>query len=468
VAGPSDGSRFDRLSSADLTMMLTDRGQVPMNTGAVLVFDRDGPSLAELRALLTDRVATVPRLRQRVHRPPPGGGPPLWVDDPGFALEDHLDGHELPPSATLSRLLDLAAVLVCQRLTADRPPWRASAVTDPGTGLVTSLVLVAHHVMADGLGGLAVLSALADPGRPARSEEFPRPRPVFGDLALDAAACRVRSLTHLPARLRQGVAGLRELGAGRGRPLLAGTTSLTRRTSGRRRFSMVDVSLAEVVDTAHAVGGTVNDVVLAAIGGALMRLLERRGEEPPAVVVSVPVSGRAAADPGHLGNQTGVRPIRVPLVPDDRARLEAVVDITRAAAGGSRASSSGPLGLAFRFLARLGLFAWFVDRQRLVDTFETNLRGPAEPLQLGGHRVTAIIPMAVNPGNIGVSFDVMSYAARLRITIVADPVVVPELDLLGRLLTETMTRLIREGRTDDSGTTSGPVPSADGTPSMAR
>ena len=121
MPGPSEGSRFDRLSSADLTMMLTDRGQVPMNTGAVLIFDRGGPSLAELQALLTDRVATVPRLRQRVYRPLPGGGPPLWVDVPGFALEDYLDGHQLPASSALPALLDLAADLVCQRLTAGHP-----------------------------------------------------------------------------------------------------------------------------------------------------------------------------------------------------------------------------------------------------------------------------------------------------------------------------------------------------------
>ena len=151
-------------------------------------------------------------------------------------------------------------------------------------------------------------------------------------------------------------------------------------------MSTVETPLTEVASAAHAADGTVNDVVLAAVGGALMRLLAERGERPPSLVVSVPVSGRAAADLDHLGNRTGVRPVRIPLIADDRARLHAVAGITRAAAGAPRASSSGPLGVAFRLLARLGLFAWFVDHQRLVDTFETNLRGPVERLSIGGTR----------------------------------------------------------------------------------
>ena len=434
-------SPADRLTRDDLTMMLTDRGSVPMNTGAVLVFDDDGPSPTQLQALLSDRVATVPRLRQRVHRPRLGGGLPVWVDDPGFTLEDHLVRRELEGSADRPALLDIAAALVCERLPVSRPPWRAGVVVDSSTGLVTALVLVAHHVLADGLGGLAVLSALADPGLPARDAPFPVRRPTYRDLALDAARQRACLIASLPVRLRAGLAGLQELGVAGGRPHRAGRTSLTHRTSGRRRISTVEIPLRDVVAVAHAAGGTVNDVLLAAIGGATSRLLAERGESPEWLVVSVPVSGRTAADPDHLGNQTGVRPVGVPLVTDDRTRLEAVIGITRTAASTRRASSSAPLGVAFRLLCRLGLFGWFVDRQRLVDTFQTNLRGPVERLRLGGHSVRAVIPMAVNPGNVGVSFDVLSYAGVLSVALVADPVVVPDLDRLTGLLSEALARL---------------------------
>ena len=248
-------------------------------------------------------------------------------------------------------------------------------------------------------------------------------------------------VTNLRAELRLGLDGVKELSAARAHPHTAGRTSLTRPTSGRRRLSTVDVPLADLVTAAHAAGGTVNDVVLAAVTGALLGVLRSRGEDPRRLVVSVPVSGRAGTDSDHLGNQTGVRPVEIPLLTDDRTRLAAIVAITRAAKGAPRASSAGPLGLAFRLLAHLGVFAWFVDHQRLVDTFETNLRGPVEPLYLAGRQVRAIIPMAVNPGNVGVSFDVLSYAGTLGITVVSDPHSVPDLTLLTRILASTLTRL---------------------------
>lgn len=441
---PSDGStvgRVDRLTRDDLTMLLTDRGTVPMNTGAVLVLDDHGPSATELTALLVDRIGMVPRLRQRIHRPRLGGGLPVWVDDPGFRLEDHLVVRELRVSADRPALLDLSAALVCERLPVSRPPWRAALVIDPSTGLVTALVLVVHHVLADGLGGLAVLSALADPGLPGPSRPSSAPFPTYRELALDATRQRAYRLARLPVRLRRGLAGVRELGVGAGRPRRTGTTSLTRPTSDRRCLASIEVPLGDVVAVAHAAGGTVNDLLLAASGGGVSTFLATRGERPEWLVVSVPVSGRTSADPDHLGNQTGVRPVGIPLVADDRARLEAVIRITRAAATAPRASSSAPLGFAFRLLCRVGLFGWFVDHQHLVDTFETNLRGPTERLRLGGHPVRSVIPVAVNPGNVGVSFDVLSYAGTLGVAVVADPHVVPDLDRLTGCLSEALARL---------------------------
>jgi hypothetical protein len=94
--------------------------------------------------------------------------------------------------------------------------------------------------------------------------------------------------------------------------------------------------------------------------------------------------------------------------------------------GPARGASAGPLGLAFRALAGLRLFQLLIDHQRLVHTFVTNMRGPALPFSFGGHRVLAITPVAVTPGNVGVSFDVLSYAGRLVVTVVADPAVLPD------------------------------------------
>jgi diacylglycerol O-acyltransferase / wax synthase len=407
-----------------------------MNTGAILVFDEDrAPSAVTLRHVLEERVNAVPRLRQRVRRPPLGCGSPVWVDDAGFSIDEHLFTCRLDASRNgRDSLLDMAGELVCRRLPGGQPPWRAYLVLAPTRGRVCAVVLVLNHVVTDGLGGLAVLGALADPGPPISDRPFPQPFPSLSRLAVDAASRRRQMIRHVPSRLLRGCQGLRELRVTSGARPVGGRSSLTRPTSGRRSLGTVEVPLAGVVSAAHQARGTVNDVVLAAIAGALKQLLAQRGEAPGWLVVSVPVSGRSSTDTEHLENATGVRPVAVPLIDDDRARLRAVVQVTRSVASAPRASSAAPLGLVFRTLSRLGLFTWFVNHQRFVDTFATNLRGPAEPLSLAGSRIDRVIPVAVNPGNVSVSFDILSYAGTLGITVVADPHNVPDLEALTRSL----------------------------------
>ena len=426
----------------DLTVLATDRGSVPMNIGAVLKFNQaDGPSLAEVRALLAERLPAIPNLRQRLLRAPLGCGRPVWIDDAGFDLDRHLTAREWRPPGGSRELLDVAAELVCDRLDRSRPLWRACLVSD-SVGDRAALVLVFHHVLADGLGGLAVLATLADPGRRESDRDFPRRAPRWDALAVDAARRRLDALRSLPAGLHRTVAGVRELGIGPTRPRIVEKTFLNRPTSSRRRLDRVEVTLADVVALAHRMGGTVNDVVLAAVTGALFKVLAARGEHPAQLVVSVPVSGRRSTTTARLGNDTGVRPIAVPALADDHARLAKIITLTRPNAALQRASSAVPLGLAFRALSRLGVFRLFVEHQRLVHTFETNLRGPAEPVFFGGHPIRAIVPAAVNPGNVGVSFDVLSYAGILGMTVVTDPEIVTEPDRLTAELAQVFATLL--------------------------
>ena len=151
--------------------------------------------------------------------------------------------------------------------------------------------------------------------------------------------------------------------------------------------------LADVADVAHRAGGTVNDVVLTAVIGALLTTLRARGEHPAQLVVSVPVSGRHSTP--RSGSETTPESGQSPsTVVDDNARLAEIIRRTGMTRGHVRASSAGPLGLAFRALRRLGLFQMFIDRQRLVHTIESNVRGPTEPLFFGGHRISAVVPAA--------------------------------------------------------------------------
>ena len=114
--------RIDRIGPMDLTILATDQGSVPMNIGAILQFDATGgPPQAAVADLLSARVPTIPRLRQRLRRVPIGCGRPLWVDDPDFRLDRHLIHREWPPPGGDRQLHDVAADLVCQRLPTDRP-----------------------------------------------------------------------------------------------------------------------------------------------------------------------------------------------------------------------------------------------------------------------------------------------------------------------------------------------------------
>ena len=460
---------MDRATPADLMQLATDVGPRPMHVGAVLVLGAAAGFRADdAERLLAERIRGVPRLRQRLRRAPPGCGRPFWSDDPAFDVRQHIRARPCPPPGGERALLDAAADLFRVPLPRSRPLWSATFVTgleDGGTGLV----VVMHHVLADGIGGLAVLAGLVDgppglppapprraPGRadprsagsgvpatadpppagsgvPAAADPapagFPVPAPGWRALAADAWAARLHGLAHLAARARTAGQGLAELGGARP-PRRFPATSLNRPTGPARRLDVVTADLAALRDLGHACGGTVNDVVLAAAAGALRSLLASRGEELPWVTISVPVSARQAATVGQLGNQVGVMLVTIPASGRLADRVTQVAAITHARKTAARGTSAALLGPVFRLLAGTGLFRAFVNRQRMVHTFATNLRGPAEPVTFGGAPVRAVIPVPSTAGNVTVTFGVLSYAGALRITVLCDPGRMPDVAVL--------------------------------------
>jgi diacylglycerol O-acyltransferase / wax synthase len=159
-------------------------------------------------------------------------------------------------------------------------------------------------------------------------------------------------------------------------------------------------------------------------------------------VVSVPISARRSATTDQLGNQTGVVPLAIPTLSDQDARLHRITAMSHSRTGVTRGMSAGPMGLVFRAMGALGIFQVFIDHQRLVHTFVTNVRGPQAPVHFAGHLITTVIPLAITPGNVGVCFDILSYAGGLVVTVVADPDIVPEQDLLTSLLAEELAQLL--------------------------
>lgn len=458
---------IDRATAQDEVTLATDVGPAPMHAGAVLVFaGHEGPTLDALLRALEERIPTVPRLRRRLVRPPWGAGRAVWIDDQDVDLARQVRTVTCAAPGEEAQLLDLVTEALAEPLPIDRPRWRAVLVTGLSEDR-SALVLVMHHVLADGIGGLAVLANLVDgqpeppdspqpPDRPeppdprdapeprtARGPQhadpptgadrggpgFPAPPPSARELRLDAAARRRAALASLPATVAQSLAALRTLPRPSLRASLQSTRprggtrprqSLLAPTGARRRFGVVRVDLDRVRRAARACGATVNDLVLVAVGSALGDTLSAQGESPTELVVSVPVSARTTTSADHLGNQVGAVPVRVPLTGEPTSRVQAVAAATRRAKEGPRGASASLLGPCFRVLAAIGLFRPFIEHQHVVDTFVTNLRGPDTPMTLAGARVDRVIPFAAVPGNVLVSFAVLSYAGCLGITITTD------------------------------------------------
>jgi WS/DGAT/MGAT family acyltransferase len=422
---PGDGHDLvERASAADMMELASDVGPVPLQVGAVLVF---GPGThlvaSEVRGALADRVRGIPRLRQQLVPAPLGCGRPLWVDDPRFDITRHFREVRCPSPGHEEALLVVAAGVMTDPLPFGQPLWSATLVTGLA-GDACALIAVFHHVLADGMGGLAVLASLVDGTGSPSARGFPRPRPSWRHLARDAAAGRLHALGNLPAgpaRLHDALAELRP-----GDTPRAPRCSLNRQVGSRRRFSVARADLAQARAAGRARGGTVNDVVLAAVSGALNSLLAERGEHVSDIVVSVPVSARTEAAATQLGNQTGVIPVKIPTSGRPLDRLGLIAEITRSHKTGTRGASAALLVPVFRALAMLGALRWLIGRQHMVTTFVTNLRGPGEAVSFLGSAVSSVIPLNAVTGNVAVAFAALSYAGTLTITVTADTDAFPE------------------------------------------
>ena len=196
------GAPIDRLSAGDLMQRAMEVGPLPMHIGAVLVLSGGDP--AAVRTALAERIPDVARLRRRLLHAPPGCGRPVWVDDTAFDIASHVTTVTCEAPGDEDALLRTAVTWYTTPLPSDRPLWRAVVVTGLRGGEV-ALVLVLHHVLADGIGGLAVLTSLVDGAPTPAPVAFPTPAPSRRALAADAWGARLRA----GARVRAGVRGAR-------------------------------------------------------------------------------------------------------------------------------------------------------------------------------------------------------------------------------------------------------------------
>jgi hypothetical protein len=384
-----------------LDALTIDVGPAPGNIAVVLELPDatpdEGPTIA---GVLADRVRKLPALGRAIHR---DGRRLYWVN-----RAPQPDRHIRVLDVSGSDPLVHAGHLLTARLDLATPPWAMNLlVHDHGV----SVVFVAHHVLTDGLHGLAMLASLAD---------------AHGDGGSPAADPAATSQPRQPGASIEHGAERRQR---RRLPRLAPRTSLNQPTGPDRVITTHDIPLEDLRTAAHRAGVTINDLLLVAISQAVAGELHRRGEHPRELRVWVPVAaptapGRAASDEG--GNALGVMLVPVDVgaaVPDRLVQVSAYTK--RRKPGARQPTNLRAAHLISQASGRLGL-AWFMNQhQRIGNTSLSTMRGPAAELRLAGHPIRRIVPAASRAANVGVSFIALSYAGTMTISIVHDPAQLP-------------------------------------------
>jgi diacylglycerol O-acyltransferase len=433
---------MDRLTTEDLVMLWPDErwpqeiGCLALLDGASLI-DPDGQFLIErTRAAMVERLHLVPRFRQLLYRPRLGLGPPLWVDAPAFELSNHLHVRPLPAPADESHLLRMAEQLVVRRLDRSRPLWEMWFLPGLPKHRVGLLIKI-HHVMADGVAGLATISALFDPigdapVAPSRSWT-PAPRPTARDLLEDNLRRKIDELARGFAILLQPVIMLRqissewpalnELISDRRGPV----TSLDHVVGPDRSLALIRSNLDLLKQIAHANDATVNDVLLAITAGGLHGLLRSRGETVEDVVLPsyVPVTLRRSPRDQARGNLIGQMVVPLPIgAAEAGQRLRQIATETATRKARSRPS----LGT----LLWSGIERWalskVLDRQP-VNVSTADLAGPQEPLYFAGARLLEAFPVLPLVARLSLAVGALSYTGQLTIMAVADRAIGPDLDI---------------------------------------
>jgi diacylglycerol O-acyltransferase / wax synthase len=451
-------SRDHRLSVHDAGFLDMEHAGLPQHVAILAVaeggplHDQDGRlRLDAVRQELGRRLHQVPRLRRVVLRPRLAQGLPLWVDDPGFDLANHVRVVQLPAPGGERELLALCDQLCLRLLDRAHPLWELWLVTGLHDGRV-GLVLKLHHALADGLAAVQIAGVLLDvtpdAGSPAPSSWRQRPAPsgwvlVADNLggrsaALAAALARLRHPAKLRAQARVLAGALRMVRADqRHQP----PSPLRRPVGGRRRLVLVRARLAVVKDLARAHHATVNDVLLAAVAGGLRALLLARGVPVDGLTLraSVPVALRAATAAAALGNQVGLMVVPLPMEePDPAQRLRQITQATTERKHRPDVLASlRPFG-SLTILRALNRYS---RHQHLVDVFVTNVPGPPMPLFVVGARLLEAFPVVQVAGNVPLSVAMLSYDDQLNIGIQSDPDILPDVDLFADGLRQSLDEL---------------------------
>jgi diacylglycerol O-acyltransferase / wax synthase len=451
-----------RMSPQDASFLQVDDEAGHMHMGSVIVLAGPAPTYAEVSRFIDAKLVQVPRYRQKVRAVPLAVGRPVWVDDAHFHLPYHLRHTALPHPGGEAELRNLVGRLMSQPLDRSRPLWELWIVEglEDDRWAIASKV---HHCMVDGVSATDILTVLladrSDPAPPPRAAWLPQDEPSDARLLLDAIVelwtspyeqlHAARSLLRAPRALAELAAQTvhHNLSFARlGRPPLP--SSLSGPIGPHRRWAWARSSLADVRTVRAALGGTVNDVVLATIAGGFRALLLGRREPPTSTPVRslVPVSVRRPGE--HGGHRVAAIFVDLPVGERDPAtRLRAVSAQTSDVKNSAQAVAGDMLvslaGFAPPMLLALGTRLAAQLPQRAVNTVTTNVPGPQRPMYAMGRPVLETFPYVPIANNIRIAIAIMSYDGHLNIGVTGDYDTTPDIDVLCRAIEESMAELVR-------------------------
>ncbi len=464
-----------RLSALDASFLYLEHETVPMHIGGIDVFGGIIDTNI-LRDEINARLKFIPRYRQRILTPPMNLGHPTWEDDPDFDIRNHIVEIKLPKAGTDEQFQRMCSKLFAGMLDREKPLWKIYVIQGLNGGRTGMLMLI-HHCMVDGVSGAELLGVLLDPTptppkvepEPYTPEPLPDAREVVIEAIWDNISDQLRNWSDLQKNvlgLARDVKGDMFMSLMREMPTISRDLSTpvrnfpfnTRKFSGKRRLAWSDVSFREARSIRSEIGGTVNDVVLATLGGAVRRYLKEHGMkiDRQNLRVMIPVSLRKEDQRSAMGNLVSMLPIDIPLSEKNPVnRMQAITDrtmvlkTTRTAEWINLANHLWQ-GMTPALQALIGKAMFQPELQNVLNPLifspgahmiATNVPGPQIPLYTQGLRTERHVPLLPVVPGMGLNLGIFSYNHRLNFGLIADTQACPDVDRFNEFLLESYVEL---------------------------
>ena len=455
----------DRLSPLDVSFLYLEEPTTPMHVGGVVLFQQPegGFDYDRLRHLIEARIALVPRYRQKVRTVPGRLANPVWIDDEEFDVGYHVRRSALPRPGTDAQLRDLVGRLMSRPLDRNRPLWEMYLVEGLQGGRF-ALLTKTHHAMVDGAGALDIGQVILDTSpipEPTETVHWePRRPPSDVELVSEAVSEVLRSPAAAIDSLRSGAIDVRETTerfARRAAGLAAALITVARPPSANplnasigeaRRFGMVPMRLDDFKAVRRQHGGTINDVVLAVVAGALREWMMMRGESVSsrtAVRALVPVGVRPEGPTS--GNHIAAFLVDLPVgEPQPIVRLHRVsYEMEQLKATGQMVGAQALVGIAgftppsLHAAAARTVNDW---SRRMFNLVVTNVPGPQFPLYAGGALMLGAYPVVPLAKGQAVSIGLTSYDGGMYFGLNADRDAMNDVDVLAECLENALAELL--------------------------